>query len=713
MTAEQRIDGSSRFALGGRMLCRAALLLPMGCVIWTLGSCEPDRTIRVSVLTDGGKDSLRAAFDRINAERPEPARATVIELGAGTYELTLCGVDDTNASGDLDLTTDLPVSLLARTDGVVIRQTCAGERVLDAHRSGRLTLIGVTITGGALIASDPSQPARGGGLRAQGDVTLNRATFTSNVATGTSAFGGGLYVGGSLHAWQATLSANRASSFAPPSGGPAGTSEGGGAFVEGAITLIDGSVENNSAVGGPGSATGGPGDARGGGLAQAAASSAPVSVTATTFLSNSAQGGYIPGNGNGGAATGGALAAAGPLAATNVTATQNAALGGGSSAPIGTFPPPAAFVVVAGGSARGGALSTSGSASIVTSQFSGNRVATSHRGTTSIRTAPDPTFFCRSTSAPSNPGAALGGAVWVGRSAALTGGSYSQNTTTSGVLLVNTCTGSSCTFSFPPCADSPGVFLVSRGGAVAAEGALAVDGGEYAGNGAQADGNRAPDGAAISGLQDATITAGHIHDSQGIGSALSVTGRLQLSETQVLGNAGSGVDAGFIEAKNVTIANNQARGIGGAEVTLVNTSVVGNGEFGVVAGSALKLRHCTIADNWINLNAPRLSSHGSAVIGREGAQNCWVSDAVTVSSYNWFSDDSCGLAGAGDHQENAAFLLGPLADNGGTILTRAPSLPSVLVDLIPAASCPETTDARGISRPQGAACDVGAVELTQ
>lgn len=692
---------------------RAALLLQMACCTWMLGSCEPDRTIRVTTLTDGGEGSLRAAIDRINAE-PSASGATVIELGAGTYELTRCGNDEMNASGDLDLRSDLPVSLVAKADNVVIRQKCDQERVLDKYGSGPLALIGVTITGGSVFEPNPSLPGLGGGLRAQGDVTLDHATVTGNEAGGSSAFGGGLYVGGSLQGWQSTLAGNRTRSVAPPSPLRAGPSEGGGAFVQGAITLVGGSVENNSAVAGSGSATLAPGSASGGGIAQAPRSSAPVSLTAVSLVGNSAQGGAVAGDGNGGAATGGALAVSGPLHATSITATQNTALGGGSSAPTGyPFPPPGAFVVVGGGSARGGALATTGSAAIIGGQFSNNRVTTPHRGTTSVRNAPPPDLYCRGTSASSSPGAALGGAIWVGQSAALMDGSYVENSATASALLVDTCSGSSCVFPFPPCADA-GLFLVSRGGAVAVDGGLTLEGGDYAGNGAHAAGNRGPDGAALSALGDANVTGADIHDSQGIGFSLHVARRLRLSETQVLGSVGSGVDAYAIEARNVTIANNGARGLGGAEVSLVNATVIGNAEYGVVGGAFLSLRHSTIADNWINLNAPQLSSHASVVIAREGSTNCWADlVAVSSSSYNWFSDDSCGLTGVGDRQENAAFLLGPLADNGGAILTRAPELASVLVDLIPAASCPDAMDARGVARPQGTACDVGAVELTQ
>ncbi|MEO9176103.1 MAG: choice-of-anchor Q domain-containing protein, partial [Gaiellales bacterium] len=55
--------------------------------------------------------------------------------------------------------------------------------------------------------------------------------------------------------------------------------------------------------------------------------------------------------------------------------------------------------------------------------------------------------------------------------------------------------------------------------------------------------------------------------------------------------------------------------------------------------------------------------------------------------------------------------LGPLQDNGGPVLTLAPSASGAAIDAATVAGCP-ATDARGATRPVGAACDAGAYELT-
>jgi predicted outer membrane repeat protein len=54
-------------------------------------------------------------------------------------------------------------------------------------------------------------------------------------------------------------------------------------------------------------------------------------------------------------------------------------------------------------------------------------------------------------------------------------------------------------------------------------------------------------------------------------------------------------------------------------------------------------------------------------------------------------------------------LLGPLADNGGPNQTMALQISSPAIDAGNPAHCP-ATDQRGISRPQGSACDIGAYE---
>ncbi len=75
---------------------------------------------------------------------------------------------------------------------------------------------------------------------------------------------------------------------------------------------------------------------------------------------------------------------------------------------------------------------------------------------------------------------------------------------------------------------------------------------------------------------------------------------------------------------------------------------------------------------------------------------------------NVADDTSCALGALGD-REGVDPRLGPVTDNGGPTLTAAPLADSPLLDVVDSATC-SATDERGIARPQGAGCDIGAVE---
>jgi hypothetical protein len=55
-------------------------------------------------------------------------------------------------------------------------------------------------------------------------------------------------------------------------------------------------------------------------------------------------------------------------------------------------------------------------------------------------------------------------------------------------------------------------------------------------------------------------------------------------------------------------------------------------------------------------------------------------------------------------------LLGGLGDNGGATPTMLPGAGSAAIDASPDPDCP-ATDQRGVTRPQGPQCDIGAVEV--
>ena len=101
----------------------------------------------------------------------------------------------------------------------------------------------------------------------------------------------------------------------------------------------------------------------------------------------------------------------------------------------------------------------------------------------------------------------------------------------------------------------------------------------------------------------------------------------------------------------------------------------------------------------------------NSIVAGNGLYDCQVEGGaaavLTSLGNNVFGDDSCGSA-TGD-QTSTDPLIGPLADNGGPTLTHALQAGSPAIDAANADAC-SATDQRGVARPQGAGCDVGAYE---
>ena len=113
-----------------------------------------------------------------------------------------------------------------------------------------------------------------------------------------------------------------------------------------------------------------------------------------------------------------------------------------------------------------------------------------------------------------------------------------------------------------------------------------------------------------------------------------------------------------------------------------------------------------------------LTSFGSVVTGAGSGGDCAVGGTKTSHGWNFADDSTCGFTGTGDVQGTGHDpLLGALANNGGPTETLLPQTGSPLVNAIPVASCQldgasgVSTDQRGITRPQGSGCDIGAVEV--
>jgi hypothetical protein len=185
------------------------------------------------------------------------------------------------------------------------------------------------------------------------------------------------------------------------------------------------------------------------------------------------------------------------------------------------------------------------------------------------------------------------------------------------------------------------------------------------------------------------------------------------------GGGGIRINESTANLTNCTISGNSASdnvcGYGGgilnwgssAATTLVNCTVVNNTASGSPGqgggfynygggGGTITFKNTIVANN-------------VATGGGNNGYN-WGGGTVTSYGYNLDSEDSCGFHETSD-QINTDPLLGPLQDNGGATPTCALLYGSPAIDAGTCTGAP-TTDQRGVARPQGASCDVGAYELT-
>ena len=257
-------------------------------------------------------------------------------------------------------------------------------------------------------------------------------------------------------------------------------------------------------------------------------------------------------------------------------------------------------------------------------------------------------------------------------------------------------------------------FTTGSGGAIENDGNITVNGSVFDGNNAE------DDGGAIDSEEDATITQSTFTNNNaddGDGGAIDTSeegSSLVATKSTFSGNSATG-DGGALEAEE--------------DVTLINSTVEGNtGEEDVINAESgdITLVYVTISGNTIPAGegvldtdgdpAGTLTLFGTVIANTIGGDNCEDGDfSAVVSSYTHSSDASCGLAGPGDVENAPDPQLGALGDNGGPTPTMLPASTSPLLDQIPVAECDAgegiADDQRGVTRPQGTGCDIGAVEV--
>jgi predicted outer membrane repeat protein len=170
--------------------------------------------------------------------------------------------------------------------------------------------------------------------------------------------------------------------------------------------------------------------------------------------------------------------------------------------------------------------------------------------------------------------------------------------------------------------------------------------------------------------------------------------------------AGLYAATGEVRVDNSTFTSNYAHTSGGAIFS-------STGE--------IFLRHATVSGNFSPLASnlvagDDLTSFASVVAwGTPGAGECAILGTTHSQGYNVGGDGSClFVGGPGDLNAGGNPELLGLFDNDGPTRTMLPAPGSPLLGRVPGPACTVlTVDQRGVARPDGYACETGAVEVSE
>ncbi len=239
----------------------------------------------------------------------------------------------------------------------------------------------------------------------------------------------------------------------------------------------------------------------------------------------------------------------------------------------------------------------------------------------------------------------------------------------------------------------------------------------------------------ISGL---TISNGYIN---GNGGGIYNTGLLSLTDTTVSNNSafnstspasGGGIyNAGILSLTNSTVSNNSIPGMGNGggifnafynltmtNVTISGNSISGSGYFhyggGLYNQAPATLTNVTFSNNSAAYGGGIFNFGNTVSLKNTIMANspCYkLAGNITTLGHNLDSGNSCYFGVADLINTNPT--LNALALNApGTTETCALLAGSLAIDAGDDTSCP-ATDQRGVPRPQGSHCDIGAYEFIQ
>jgi hypothetical protein len=188
----------------------------------------------------------------------------------------------------------------------------------------------------------------------------------------------------------------------------------------------------------------------------------------------------------------------------------------------------------------------------------------------------------------------------------------------------------------------------------------------------------------------------------------SFTNNNSADDGGALDNSGSGV---LWRITNSTFTGNNSGGCGGAIYNGVSHAVI--------SSSTFARNHATDPKSGAFCGPPKIAdsivaNNTVGVSNTPGSCSAAITGANDQGNNLQFGDATCAFALGSDVTGDPK--LGPTQDNGGGLPTAALGAGSAAIDV---GTCTDpnsggaaiTTDERGVPRPQGAGCDIGAFEL--
>jgi large repetitive protein len=223
------------------------------------------------------------------------------------------------------------------------------------------------------------------------------------------------------------------------------------------------------------------------------------------------------------------------------------------------------------------------------------------------------------------------------------------------------------------------LFEISSGATVTISGLTITGGGATQGGGIYIDGGTLE-------ISNSTLSG---NSAKGGGAIYNSDGRLTIAGSTVSGNSatlGGGIyNTGMLTVSSSTLSGNSAGLFGGG--------IFNN-------GGTLEISNSTLSSNNARFEGGGIFNTGSLIV---------ASTIVAGNAAGTDPDVSGSVLSDTDNLIGGDAKLGALQDNGGPTQTMLPEADSPAIDA-GGTSCP-STDQRGIPRPQGGSCDIGAVEV--